>query len=35
MMLFLIGLELQPSELWRMRHKMLGLGVTQMVLTWQ
>lgn len=33
MMLFLIGLELQPSELWRMRHKVLGLGVTQMVAT--
>ena len=31
MMLFLIGLELQPAELWRMRHKVLGLGVTQMV----
>ena len=33
MMLFLIGLDLQPSELWRMRHKVLGLGVTQMVAT--
>jgi len=33
MMLFLIGLELQPRELWRMRHQMLGLGVTQMVIT--
>jgi glutathione-regulated potassium-efflux system ancillary protein KefC len=33
MMLFVIGLELQPSELWRMRHKVLGLGVTQMVVT--
>lgn len=33
MMLFLIGLELQPRELWRMRHKVLGLGVTQMVAT--
>ncbi|WP_299722431.1 monovalent cation:proton antiporter-2 (CPA2) family protein [Devosia sp.] len=33
MMLFLIGLELQPSEIWRMRHKVLGLGVTQLVLT--
>ncbi|MDB5615516.1 MAG: hypothetical protein JWQ22_3169 [Devosia sp.] len=33
MMLFLIGLDLQPSELWRMRHKVLGLGVTQMVLS--
>lgn len=33
MMLFLIGLELQPSELWRMRHKVLGLGLTQLVIT--
>lgn len=33
MMLFLIGLDLQPSELWRMRHKVLGLGLTQMVVT--
>lgn len=31
MMLFLIGLELHPAELWRMRHKMLGLGLTQML----
>ena len=33
MMLFLIGLDLQPSEIWRMRHQVLGLGVTQLVLT--
>ena len=33
MMLFLIGLELQPSEIWRMRHKVLGLGVTQIIAT--
>src|SRR5215217_1587082 len=33
MMLFLIGLDLQPSEVWRMRHKVLGLGVTQLVVT--
>ncbi|WP_332701659.1 monovalent cation:proton antiporter-2 (CPA2) family protein [Devosia sp.] len=33
MMLFLIGLDLQPTELWRMRHKVLGLGVTQMLAT--
>jgi glutathione-regulated potassium-efflux system ancillary protein KefC len=33
MMLFLIGLELQPAELWRMRHRLLGLGVTQVVFT--
>ncbi len=33
LMLFLIGLELQPRELWRMRQRLLGLGVTQLVLT--
>ena len=33
MMLFLIGLDLQPREIWRMRHKVLGLGVTQVVAT--
>ncbi|UJW87385.1 monovalent cation:proton antiporter-2 (CPA2) family protein [Devosia sp. SL43] len=33
MMLFLIGLDLQPSEIWRMRHKVLGVGVMQLVLT--
>lgn len=33
MMLFLIGLELNPRELWRMRDKLLGMGVPQMVLT--
>jgi len=33
MMLFLIGLDLQPSEVWRMRHKVMGLGVTQLVIT--
>ena len=33
MMLFLIGLDLQPSEVWRMRHKVLGLGVTQLAVT--
>jgi glutathione-regulated potassium-efflux system ancillary protein KefC len=30
MMLFLIGLELHPSELWRMRNQVLGLGLTQL-----
>ena len=30
MMLFLIGLELHPSDLWRMRNQVLGLGLTQM-----
>lgn len=33
MMLFLIGLELQPRELWRMRNKLAGMGLTQVVLT--
>jgi len=30
MMLFLIGLELQPLELWRMRSRIAGLGITQL-----
>ncbi|RYE81800.1 MAG: potassium transporter, partial [Hyphomicrobiales bacterium] len=30
MMLFIIGLEMHPSELWRLRHQVLGLGLTQM-----
>lgn len=33
LMLFLIGLEMRPAELWRLRRQMLGLGLTQMVLT--
>lgn len=33
MMLFLVGLELHPIELWRMRHQVLGLGLTQMLVT--
>ncbi|MGR3503884.1 cation:proton antiporter domain-containing protein [Pseudaestuariivita sp.] len=33
MMLFLIGLELEPRAVWNMRHRLLGLGVTQVVLT--
>lgn len=33
MMLFLIGLELQPSLLWRMRSSILGLGGLQVGLT--
>lgn len=31
-MLFLIGLELQPSMLWTMRHKLVGLGSLQVIL---
>ncbi len=33
MMLFLIGLELEPRALWNMRTKLLGLGGLQIVLT--
>ncbi|WP_050525906.1 cation:proton antiporter domain-containing protein [Pseudorhodobacter aquimaris] len=33
MMLFLIGLELDPRALWDMRHKLIGLGGLQVVLT--
>ena len=33
MMLFLIGLELEPKALWDMRHRLLGLGGLQIVLT--
>ncbi len=33
LMLFIIGLELEPRALWDMRHRVLGLGVMQIVLT--
>jgi CPA2 family monovalent cation:H+ antiporter-2 len=33
MMLFLIGLELQPESFWRMRKAILGLGLTQVLIT--
>ena len=33
LMLFLIGLELEPKALWEMRHKLIGLGGAQVVLT--
>ncbi|MEM7504848.1 MAG: cation:proton antiporter [Pseudomonadota bacterium] len=33
MMLFLVGLELEPKMLWAMRHRLLGLGGLQVVLT--
>ncbi|WP_371054550.1 monovalent cation:proton antiporter-2 (CPA2) family protein [Rhodosalinus sp. K401] len=33
MMLFLIGLELEPRALWNMRHKLLGLGGLQIAIT--
>jgi monovalent cation:H+ antiporter-2, CPA2 family len=33
MMLFLIGLELEPKALWAMRHKLIGLGGLQITVT--
>ena len=33
MMLFLVGLELEPKRLWAMRHQLLGLGGLQVLLT--
>ena len=33
MMLFLIGLELEPRALWAMRHRLVGLGGAQVVVT--
>jgi monovalent cation:proton antiporter-2 (CPA2) family protein len=33
MMLFLIGLELQPPLLWKLRHSIFGLGGLQVILT--
>jgi len=33
MMLFIVGLELEPKTLWSMRSKLLGLGGLQVVLT--
>ncbi|MCP4997803.1 MAG: potassium transporter [Hyphomicrobiales bacterium] len=33
MMLFLVGLELEPSTLWTMRHRLLGLGGLQVGVT--
>lgn len=33
MMLFLVGLELEPRKLWELRHKLLGLGGLQVGLT--
>jgi len=32
LLLFLVGLELQPSRLWRLRHDIFGLGLAQVVL---
>jgi CPA2 family monovalent cation:H+ antiporter-2 len=33
MMLFLIGLELEPSKFWKMRRSILGMGSIQMIFT--
>ncbi|KQR93599.1 potassium transporter [Chryseobacterium sp. Leaf180] len=33
MLLFLVGLELEPRKFWEMRKKIIGLGLTQMALT--
>lgn len=33
MMLFLIGLEMEPRALWNMRHRLLGLGASQVLIT--
>jgi len=33
LLLFVIGLELQPSRLWRLRHSVLGMGGAQVLLT--
>lgn len=33
MLLFLVGLELEPQKLWQIRKRILGLGVSQMLLS--
>lgn len=33
MLLFLVGLELEPKKFWSLRRKILGLGISQMVFT--
>jgi glutathione-regulated potassium-efflux system ancillary protein KefC len=33
MLLFLVGLELEPRQLWQLRRPILGMGATQVVLT--
>ena len=33
MMLFIIGLELEPKRLWQMRQRLLGLGGGQVLVT--
>ena len=33
LLLFLIGLELNPQRLWQLRQSILGMGVTQVILS--
>ncbi|MFL5730362.1 MAG: cation:proton antiporter, partial [Cytophagaceae bacterium] len=33
MMLFLIGLELEPLKLWKIRNQIVGVGLSQVILT--
>lgn len=33
LLLFLVGLELQPSRLWRLKHDIFGLGLLQVAVT--
>src|SRR5690606_13666077 len=33
LLLFLVGLELEPKKFWAMRRKILGLGLSQMLIT--
>jgi monovalent cation:proton antiporter-2 (CPA2) family protein len=33
LLLFIIGLEIQPQKLWQMRNRLLGLGLLQVVVT--
>src|SRR5688572_28172484 len=33
MMLFIIGLELQPSKLWELRRSIFGMGLLQVLIT--
>jgi Kef-type K+ transport system membrane component KefB len=33
LLLFLVGLELHPNRLWRLKHDIFGLGLLQVVVT--
>ncbi len=33
MLLFLVGLEIEPSKFWKIRKKIFGMGLTQMLIT--